>query len=83
MSTKFCNNCKQMVNTKRVIGVGTFLLALITSGISLLFIPVYKKRCPLCLGSNFNRSDNIIQSVYNNTEKGKMIDTKKIKNKLN
>jgi RNA polymerase subunit RPABC4/transcription elongation factor Spt4 len=53
MNIKFCANCNQNVTPKRKIGVGTFILALCTSGISLLFIPAYAKRCPICQGTKF------------------------------
>ncbi len=55
MATKYCVNCDRVVEAKRVIGVGTFILALITSGIWLFIIPFYSKRCPICKGTNFGK----------------------------
>jgi len=55
---KYCPNCKQMVEEKRQIGVGTFILVLITWGFWLLLIPFYSKRCPVCKGTNFGNNTN-------------------------
>lgn len=65
MSTKFCNNCKQYVNTKRKIGTGTLILAFLTFGCSLIFIPMYRKRCPVCQDTNFSKRDLVVQSTSN------------------
>ncbi len=53
MATKYCVNCDRVVEAKRQIGVGTFLLVIITSGLWLLVIPFYSKRCPMCKGTSF------------------------------
>jgi hypothetical protein len=56
---KYCLNCKQNIEAKRNIGIGTLILVLCTLGWWLLLIPFYTKRCPLCKGTNFgNESDN-------------------------
>ena len=44
----YCPNCKQNVSPKKEVGIGTLILALMTCGISLLVIPFYSKRCPMC-----------------------------------
>lgn len=48
MATMYCNLCKRPVEARRNIGLGTFILALLTGGISLIFIPFYAKRCQIC-----------------------------------
>ncbi len=48
MATMYCNLCKRPVEAKRVIGVGTLLLVLLTGGLWLLLIPFYGKRCSIC-----------------------------------
>lgn len=52
MSTKFCSNCNQRVHPHRKIGIGTLILCLFTSGVWILIIPFYSKRCPICHGTN-------------------------------
>jgi hypothetical protein len=48
MATRYCNLCKRKVVPKRVIGVGTLILAVLTGGLWLLLILFYSKRCPIC-----------------------------------
>lgn len=55
---KYCLNCKQMVEPKRNIGIGTFILVLMTAFFWVLLIPFYSKRCPLCKGTNFGKNNN-------------------------
>ena len=56
--TRFCKNCNQTVVAKRKIGVGTFILAVVTSGFSLLCIPFYSKRCPMCQGTHWGKKND-------------------------
>jgi hypothetical protein len=51
MATRYCNSCEKVITAKRKIGVGTLLLTLITCGGWLFTIPLYRKRCPICLGT--------------------------------
>jgi membrane-bound metal-dependent hydrolase YbcI (DUF457 family) len=44
----FCQNCNSKRGFKRSLGIGTFLMVLITFGFWLLFIPLYPKRCLVC-----------------------------------
>ena len=53
MASKYCMNCGRVVEARRVIGVGTIILILITGLIWVIFIPFYSKRCPICKGTNF------------------------------
>jgi hypothetical protein len=48
MQVAFCKNCGKHTGHKRSIGAGTVLGALYTSGLSLLAIPAYGKRCVVC-----------------------------------
>lgn len=51
MTTMFCVLCRRPVEARRHIGIGTVLLAFCTGGLSLLAIPFYSRRCPICTGS--------------------------------
>ena len=55
MTTRFCVPCNRPVDAKRVIGVGTLILALLTYGFWLLLIPFYQKRCPICKSTHLVR----------------------------
>lgn len=50
MAIKYCTLCNRNVTPKRKIGIGTLICILFTGFIWVLFIPFYKKRCPLCHG---------------------------------
>ncbi len=49
----YCKNCKQVVKPKRYIGFGTVLMIIVTGFMWLLFIPFYRKRCPICYDGGF------------------------------
>ena len=53
MTTKYCMNCRQEVTRKRIIGVGTIFMILITLFLWVLIIPLYQKRCPICKGAKW------------------------------
>lgn len=48
MATMYCTLCRRPVEAKRHIGVGTVVLAFASAGLSLLALPFYAKRCPIC-----------------------------------
>lgn len=48
MTIKYCNLCERAVEAKRVIGVGTLILCVLTGGLWLFTIPFYSKRCAIC-----------------------------------
>jgi hypothetical protein len=48
MATMYCALCRRAVDARRHIGGGSVLLALGTMGFSILAIPFYAKRCPIC-----------------------------------
>lgn len=48
MATMYCTLCGRPVEARRQIGLGTVVLAVITVGISLLAVPLYRKRCSIC-----------------------------------
>ncbi len=52
MTIKYCTLCHRNVSPKRKIGIGTLIGIIFTGFIWVLFIPFYKKRCPLCHGSS-------------------------------
>lgn len=51
MPTMHCALCNRPVEGRRHIGVGTVVLAVFTGGLSLLAIPFYARRCPICRSS--------------------------------
>jgi len=53
MAQQYCISCKRNVDTRRKIGIGTFIMVIITGFFWLLAIPFYSKRCPICEGTNF------------------------------
>ena len=73
MAVKYCTLCQRNVTPKRKIGVGTLIGVFFTGFIWVLFIPFYKKRCPLCLGDKLtiipavspNKKDNNIKLNHN------------------
>jgi len=66
MATKYCVNCDRVIEAKRQIGVGTFILAILTGGLWLILIPFYSKRCPMCHSTNFGKKPPVINNDYNN-----------------
>lgn len=48
MSAMYCTLCDRPVEGTRHIGAGTIVLAVLTAGMSLLAVPFYRKRCPIC-----------------------------------
>ena len=66
MATKYCVNCDRVVESKRQIGVGTFIMVLLTAGFWLLLIPAYSKRCPICKGTNFGNKPIMDKNNVNN-----------------
>ncbi len=51
--TVYCCLCNRPVQARRKIGIGTLILVLITGGLWLFAIPFYRKRCPICEGTDF------------------------------
>ncbi|QHJ84958.1 MAG: hypothetical protein [Bacteriophage sp.] len=50
MALKYCTLCQRNVTPRRKIGIGTFIAVIFTGFAWILFIPFYRKRCPLCDG---------------------------------
>lgn len=48
--TYYCKTCERKTNVKRHFGLGTFIMILITSGVWILALPFYWKRCVFCKG---------------------------------
>jgi len=48
MAAMHCALCDCAVEARRRIGAGTVFFAVITAGLSLLAVPFYRKRCPIC-----------------------------------
>jgi len=46
-----------MVEPRRNIGVGTLILSFVTFGLSLLLIPFYPQRCPICKTSSLSETN--------------------------
>ena len=52
----YCHLCARPVEAGRQIGTGTIVLAVFTGGLSLLAVPFYAKRCPICKSSAVTES---------------------------
>ncbi len=48
MKMKVCRNCQKLKGHKRTIGFGTLVAVVLTSGLWLIAIPFYPKRCVAC-----------------------------------
>lgn len=74
MATKYCLHCERTIEAGRIIGIGTFILAICTWGFSLLLIPFYSKKCPICKGTDFGekpaekKEPVIISTPVNNND---------------
>jgi len=51
MSTMYCALCRRPVEARRQPGAATIVLGVLTIGLSLLALPFYPKRCPICRSS--------------------------------
>lgn len=49
----YCSLCERPVEARRKIGIGTLIVVVLTSGLWVLAIPFYRKRCPVCGGRSF------------------------------
>ena len=52
MSVVYCALCERPVEASRLIRGRTYLWAFLSAGLSLLAIPFYRKRCPICMGKS-------------------------------
>ncbi len=48
MAAMYCTLCDRPVEGTRHIGPGSMVFAVLTAGLSLLAVPFYRKRCPIC-----------------------------------
>ncbi|OCG64995.1 hypothetical protein A9G48_01090 [Gilliamella sp. wkB18] len=62
---KYCTLCQRNVIPKRKIGTGTLIGIIFTGFIWVLFIPFYKKRCPLCHGDRLVKPEKVLQNSNN------------------
>lgn len=61
MIEEYCKNCGKVTGHKRTVGMGTFLGACLTLGVSLAATPFYPKRCVVCgCKSEPPRMENIL-----------------------
>lgn len=65
MATRYCQLCQRFVSARRKIGVGTLIACIVTFGLWILVIPLYRKRCPICF------SDALIDSADDGNESPK------------
>lgn len=45
---RYCTLCHRPVEPRRHFGIPTLVVCLLTSGLWLLVMPFYRKRCPIC-----------------------------------
>jgi hypothetical protein len=50
MTIMYCILCDRPVEATRRIGGWTYFCGFMTAGLSLLAIPFYRRRCPICMG---------------------------------
>ena len=48
MERGYCSNCQKKVSYKRELGLGTFLMIIMTMGFGIFLLPFYPKRCKRC-----------------------------------
>ncbi len=48
MKALFCSNCKKYTGFKRNLGIGTIIMIVLTTGLWILLLPFYPKRCVVC-----------------------------------
>lgn len=48
MAIRYCALCERPVEARRRVGFGTYVAAFLSMGISLLAVPFYRPRCPIC-----------------------------------
>lgn len=64
MSVRYCVACERKVTPKRYIGVLSIIFAILTIGWSLLLIPFYSKKCPICRGSKWKSKGQLEREEY-------------------
>lgn len=74
MASVYCALCDRPVESSRHIGVGTVVAAVLTAGISLLFVPFYRKRCPICRSTAITPTNPHIGSGAHNPSPGHVSD---------
>ena len=55
---RFCIPCDRYVTPARHLDAGFWLLVLVTSGLWLFAIPLYKPRCPMCNSVHWGNRQN-------------------------
>lgn len=70
MASVYCALCDRPVEGSRRIGIGTVVAAVLTAGISLLFVPFYPKRCSICRSTAITPTNPYIGSGARNTSPG-------------
>lgn len=57
MAAMYCTLCDRPVEGTRHIGPGSMVFAVLTAGLSLLAVPFYRKRCPICRSAALSLTD--------------------------
>jgi hypothetical protein len=57
MNFRYCLKCEEQTAHKRVLGVGTIIMAILTLGLWLLVIPFYPTRCIHCATPKWTTMD--------------------------
>ena len=48
MTIMYCQLCERPVDATRRVGGWTYVWAVLSAGLSLIAVPFYKRRCPIC-----------------------------------
>lgn len=56
---RHCKYCDRPVDFKRKIGFGTIVMIFLTGFIWILAIPLYRKRCKICGGTEYKNLDHL------------------------
>lgn len=58
MAVRYCALCERPVEARRCVGFGTYIAAFLSLGISLLAVPLYRRRCPICDSTALSKLDS-------------------------
>jgi uncharacterized small protein (DUF1192 family) len=55
MAVGYCELCERPVEARRRIGGWTHLFGLLSLGVAYLAVPLYRKRCPICMSTDVSK----------------------------
>jgi len=76
MQMEYCQTCGRKMGFKRLLGVGTILMVLLTLGLWILFIPFYPSRCISCGETLYSTRVSKYESSTQSTTKALLMNNK-------